>query len=1432
MKTRLFLAACALLLSARLAPAWWDTQIQVAKPPPTLKTVQAEEACNKPEAVVADDLAWGGKAARLEANGPTLAFEVNCPVSHYSLYVIARVPRADFKPPTPPVVLRLRATNLQTKLSQETRARICAVGLYQDAGHLYFTVTQPGKHRIELFAEGGTVEPILVDYLALKDLFMELPRAGQKRGQNLLTRAEVEGIRAQPESAKLARALQDAQIKAGLVTMTPEQARAWREATFEAVWGIVPPRNLHYDASNPKGFEEYIAKAKEKAGGVTEWNWAQGLQPQSVAGRHFILPAEATVQTLDKYKMGPWLFKHPKLDKTYGAAELLRGETAGDCAFPEDGTGFWAPANEVGGERPFDTNWLGSKLMQNYRALGTLAVNRAETYLKTGNAAAGWEGACALLAYVELYPDIDYQTQRFTFYGGQFGNGTQPEYNPYGKYVYSGWAVEIEPLLKAYDQLFPVIQGNAELAKLLGAKLPNVKSSQDVVTMLDTNLLQHVRDCVDRQVIRAGDGASERVLGVAALVQGPGTAADWMWQLLFSRCHMRMINRGGLQDHFTSSVNVDGSNYIGSVLYTMDVPVTTAQFGEICRRFKALGGKLQFDLSDVARFPKSIAGPNFLIDMFVAGGFLPRIGDAGTAQDPIDGWRGRIKDGREAFLFGWRATGDPRMAWMVRAMGRQGETDAEWTKIEADAQKQPADPVLTNVTRNLPGFGMVVLEAHPEQTDFRKKAALVLRTGAGQGHGHCDQLGIAYYAKGAQLLSDNGRRGGATNTRSNRNHNLVEVDERDLLCTAYGRSGVGWAEAVADLQGVGYARASAAAPSHPYLKVYRRDAVLVPVGEGDSYVFDVFRTEGGKIHTWCNEGPIATAADQARFNTPMSEAKTPLTERYPGKAFEKTLQGVAPEMLQVTWQAPPENATRFLQLSAKGAETPGLFVRAWQPGVKGLPVLQSHATVSDETRMQFKFNFVYVRKEGPAPLSTTFATVSEGWTGENSVLRSVKELPMGGEGAMAARAVEVERADGLSDLLYSDGTGIREAQLPGGVRVKGQFAYLSRRDGQITHAALVGGESLEAGGLTLKPETARYTRKVTSVDLAANAVALDRELPAGVLDGESFLVTRQAEHHASYIPKKVEGARVTMRGAMTLYQTAVDYLDEESGRITPNLPPVLLETTDTFYNNLPMMNEEGKVLGRARVMAGDRFMYLGYPEHWQWNQRLRKEELVDADGDGRKTLKLYAAMPVRKVVGETPEGKPITERLEAGALMFTLEVTRLSDDGLTFWFKDPPETFVDSGGVPHKAWPYAGNYLVTEDGKRRIIAQYPGTDFTLAVAGRKLTKEDLPDADKDGRRTVSICDLAAGDTLDAPARASARRTKPGVWEVAANCGLRVRVPAEGDQVFVAVLTGEQVSVRPEKAGREMLLPAALFASGRVFLLTTPDAAGAFQLPLK
>jgi len=57
--------------------------------------------------------------------------------------------------------------------------------------------------------------------------------------------------------------------------------------------------------------------------------------------------------------------------------------------------------------------------------------------------------------------------------------------------------------------------------------------------------------------------------------------------------------------------------------------------------------------------------------------------------------------------------------------------------------------------------------------------------------------------------------------------------------------------------------------------------------------------------------------------------------------------------------------------------------------------------------------------------------------------------------------------------------------------------------------------------------------------------------------------------------------------------------------------------------------------------------------------------------------------------------------------MCDLEITRVSDDGRTIWFKDPPEQFTDAAGVPHKSWPFVGAKLTTEDGKKTLFAITP-----------------------------------------------------------------------------------------------------------------------------
>jgi len=897
-----------------------------------------------------------------------------------------------------------------------------------------------------------------------------------------------------------------------------------------------------------------------------------------------------------------------------------------------------------------------------------------------------------------------------------------------------------------------------------------------------------------------------------------------MFDLLFTRCHFRMVNRGGIQDHLTSSYNRDGSNYIGSVEYSKASSAVAAEFADICRRYKALGGRLRFDMSESARFPKIAEAPYFVMNRKVAGGFTPRIGDWGLATDPpVPKTDPHF---RSLYLYGFQAHGDPRFAWLVRDIGREGESDAAWAAIEASAAGIDRSPFLMSRSRSMPGFGMEILESGADQADPRSKTALVLRTGVGQGHGHCDQIGLIFYARGCHALTDNGRRGGNPNSRASKVHNLVEVDEKDFMPVAQGRTGVGWAEALKDWGEGGYVSASASSSSHPYLKTYRREAVLVPAGESGAYVADVFRVSGGNVHTWCCAGPVCGETSMLQVNVPMRPGQDGLLKTYLAENFEYRALGEAVDPLVFTWRVDPDAVKRQIG----GKTQPEVLVRAWHLGAAGRPVMHAWTKLSDYTGQGTPHNYAFVRNEGADGLEGVYATVTEAYDAPEPLLRSaeLERLRSGGEGAGAARAIKIRTRDLQDDLLIFGRSDDAPVKTESNITMQGRFALLSARDKGLARVVLVGGAALEwqRGGLSIRPETARYARTVQEVDLAANALKLDAPLPASVLDGASFLVERPgADHNASYLVARCEGDRVFLRGAMPVFLSAITHIDEKTGEIVTEMDPPLLESSRTYYDGLPVANEAGRILGRAEIRRGDRWMYLGFPEAIRWSQKIAMDEIVDANGDGKRTLRMLATSKANR---RNDDGTNTT--INPGERMIDMEVTRVSDDGYTLWYKDAPEKFTDAANVVHESWPFHGQKLVTEDGKRTLRSNYPGTDVKIAIKDRGATLDDFPDADGDGRRCLMICDIMPGDRLDAPTHVDLQRVGPAAWRVRADCGVTLKVPLKGE-ILVARKTRSGYELhRPQAGEHGTSLPVSTFAGAEVYLVAPEGPDARIELP--
>lgn len=577
------------------------------------------------------------------------------------------------------------------------------------------------------------------------------------------------------------------------------------------------------------------------------------------------------------------------------------------------------------------------------------------------------------------------------------------------------------------------------------------------------------------------------------------------------------------------------------------------------------------------------------------------------------------------------------------------------------------------------------------------------------------------------------------------------------------------------MQGVSYVRGSAYAQSHDHLKTYSRDVALIPVGRDRSYLVDVFRVAGGTVHTQCCGGPVNSSPEQVTFNVPLTEAEAASSqnrEQYPGPGYFHLLRGTCPDTLEITWQVDPNTTRRYWD--RKTGEIPAAFVRMHRLGVEGAAVIRGWTRVHDWTGRGTEHNFVFVRHtDANSPsLQGAYATVTEGYLDDSPVIARIESIPLAPDtGAMAARAARVVTTDGQDDLVYADGDGRTRRSLPGEVAVEGQFAYVSRQEGRVRRVALLGGRLLAAGKIRIEPATARYGGTVRKVDLAANTITLDAPLPDAVLAGETIHVHRPAVHDAAYVIEKTDGKVVHLRGSMIAFRSAIANFDPNTGGVQTELPPPYINAMDTYYDNLALANETGTILGRAKIVYGDRWMYLPFPPESSWRQHITMDEIVDADGDGRRTLRLIAEKPIKRWIA--PGNTPV---VPAGGRMADLEVTAVRDDGRMIWFKNPPEQYCYTYDIPHASWCYQGMHMVTEDGKRKLTANYPGREYAITLVGRALVEADLPDADGDGRRELILCDIAPGDVVDTPSRVSAFETATGDWSVESTCDVKLRLP--------------------------------------------------------
>lgn len=960
----------------------------------------------------------------------------------------------------------------------------------------------------------------------------------------------------------------------------------------------------------------------------------------------------------------------------------------------------------------------------------------ADVYEATGCVESAWDGAVLLAAMAEKYPGLDF------FYIGLGGAGSgqnvpgnfrqQFPYqwgSWYGKWEYSGWAPSrLSAMVEGYDKLFDFIQDNQALADYVGTKIPWVTTPEDVVELIDIGILQHGMDALNRRILR-----NDRLSVLIPLVQGVNEVSHEMLETgAFKRVHYNMADAGGLDDQAFASFNRGGVHYIGATGY---VGTTLADLAVYLRMYREAGGDPRFDLSDPNLYPQMAEAERTVEGLRAAGGFPIVIGDS------MDLRRGR----------------------------------------EANVPEHPS--------RVIEGFGAAILEDGQGQANPLIKRAAAIRTGIGRGHAHQDTLNLEMFAHGTRLAPDlGGRHAGSNrarpNMRTNRMHNLVEIDQREFHNPYPGSTtgATGWTTGFSPQPGAQYMANAARATSHPDVSLYQRSTAMID-GPADGlieqpvYLFDVFRVDGGSTHTYSFHGQI-TDDNQVESNFPLRPATSERALGYMYNRPEETrVEGEAPAVMEVTWMLQQE-----LQRNYQGAR--------YQPDKPVGITLTLLGSEGDHVMIGGAESAVY-----PVEMPYLHVQRRSDDPGMKSVYPALYEAHAGGRFLSEQRALAVtpqddsaERGVGVSvrvgedrvDTLFSSLKPEITHELENGARAAGEFGYISQDADGLRMMHLVGGTELSLGGIGVRVERAAWQATIEAVDYPNHLLTLSNDVPEKLLDGAIALLGNDL-HWSEFELSRAGGRNATVVRTPRYYQSSIEMVDEANGLITTELEPMVYGSDTMHTHGTTIANEAHNRFWRSHAEPVERWMYLGWPgTRLSYPDVMLEEDLVDADGDGRRVVSLIAGRPI-----QTPPGDDV---------VLEMEVTRVDPAENLFYFKMPENPDYQLGG-----WQFVRRAVVNEDKSVTWVASYPGTSFSWKVEEGEMSRDDLliPGTDELGK--LYAYHFGPGDSFRVQSFVHVTRVAPGEYEVRANTPCEITLPVVGEASISVGGAGYQ-AIASERVG--------------------------------
>lgn len=448
----------------------------------------------------------------------------------------------------------------------------------------------------------------------------------------------------------------------------------------------------------------------------------------------------------------------------------------------------------------------------------------------------------------------------------------------------------------------------------------------------------------------------------------------------------------------------------------------------------------------------------------------------------------------------------------------------------------------------LPGIGHAILAYGQgrDQTQARLDFSPALN------HHHKDALHLIFYAKGREVVGGTGYNAGdrAWNTTTF-NQNLVSVNEREQkgaywvywtdspyvpgmprrpvrrasfldVDTNHHNNLLLWEPGYRGDTEVQVVEVDATDAYRDDVDLYRRLLALVHIGDGDTYLVDFFRVRGGSRYDWQLHGghtPYTLST-----NLEMEPVAGALGTG--GGAYEGITELEMAETAD-TWEAVLDYGS--------------VRNRIVMAGAAGTAVYRGRGQTSppwDQPNRYEKQDYLVVRRDAEPAETVDYLAVHEVYA-ERPKIRAIEKLSFEGDPGGTAVGIAVHLEDGTTDYVIhtlDDQAPYPEYRVQGvdGLAVRGRFAHVRVKDGQVQWLKLLQGGELRYGDRVMRAATGDYSHRGQVLRVhrkergaAENSFEVDVALPEdGSLSGKALIVEWGNGWTWGYTIERVEGTRI------------------------------------------------------------------------------------------------------------------------------------------------------------------------------------------------------------------------------------------------------------------------------------------------------------------